>query len=63
MSDKDELSIRYMNIARHPIAERNYAGDDIRYSTAFEQLESELGGAQSVLKHLSIDWSRIRERS
>ncbi|KPY82458.1 ImpA domain protein [Pseudomonas syringae pv. tagetis] len=63
MSDKDELSIRYMNIARHPIAEHNYAGDDIRYSTAFEQLESELGGAQSVLKPLSIDWSRIRERS
>ncbi|WP_024658317.1 type VI secretion system protein TssA [Pseudomonas syringae USA007] len=63
MSYKNELSVRYMKVARHPIAEHSYVGSDIRYSAAFEELESELGVAQSVLGPLTIDWSRIRERT
>ncbi|MDU8497654.1 type VI secretion system protein TssA [Pseudomonas syringae] len=63
MSYKDELSVRYMEVARRPVTTLSYAGDDVRYSNAFERLECELGGAQSVMGALTIDWRRIREGS
>ncbi|OUM08751.1 type VI secretion system ImpA domain-containing protein [Pseudomonas syringae] len=63
MAYNDKLSIRYLEMARHPVTDQAYAGEDIRFSTLFETLESELGGAQSILGPSNIDWSRIREGS
>lgn len=61
MASKDKLSIRYLDLARHPVATGDYAGEDIRFSTAFEALERELGGAQAILGEVNVDWLRIRE--
>lgn len=61
MAINDKLSIRYLDIARHPVATGDYAGEDIRFSTAFEALERELGGAQAVFGEVNVDWPRIRE--
>ncbi|MCF5674368.1 type VI secretion system protein TssA, partial [Pseudomonas syringae] len=63
MAYKEKLSIRYLDIARHPIATQDYAGHDIRFSTLFESLEQALGGAQSIFGSLNVDWPKIREDS
>ncbi|WP_439851378.1 type VI secretion system protein TssA [Pseudomonas syringae] len=63
MAYKEKLSIRYLDIARHPIATQDYAGHDIRFSTLFESLEQALGGAQSIFGYLNVDWPKIREDS
>lgn len=61
MANKDKLSIRYLDLGRHPVAMGDYAGEDIRFSTAFEALERELGGAQAIFGEVNVDWLRIRE--
>ncbi|KTB75110.1 MULTISPECIES: type VI secretion system protein TssA [Pseudomonas] len=61
MASKDKLSILYLDLARHPVATGDYAGEDIRFSTAFEVLERELGGAQAIFGEVNVDWLRIRE--
>ncbi|KEZ63244.1 type VI secretion protein ImpA [Pseudomonas amygdali pv. tabaci str. ATCC 11528] len=61
MAGKDKLSILYLDLARHPVAADDYAGEDIRFSTMFEVLERELGCTQAVFGEVNVDWLRIRE--
>ncbi|KPB71100.1 type VI secretion system protein TssA [Pseudomonas cannabina] len=63
MTYKDKLSIRYLDIARRSVADQDYAGQDVRFSTIYESLEQELGITQSTLGHLNVDWPKIREGS
>ncbi|MCW8163237.1 hypothetical protein D7236_21660 [Stutzerimonas stutzeri] len=42
------LSKHYLELARKPVNDSNFAGDDIRYSSEFELLEAELAKAGAL---------------
>ncbi|KPZ00368.1 ImpA domain-containing protein [Pseudomonas tremae] len=63
MAAIDKLSSHYKAAARQPIPGQDPTGQDIRFSSTFESLERELGGAQSILAPVNIDWSKVRAGS
>ena len=61
MTYSTKLSAHYFDLARIPVREEKFEGDDARYSSEYEALESELGKAQSMQERGQIDWLKIRE--
>lgn len=61
MTALSALSDHYLVLAKNPISPGNYAGVDIRYSTEFEALESELEKAAAIHKTDAIDWQKVRD--
>ncbi|WP_417660886.1 type VI secretion system protein TssA [Pseudomonas sp.] len=63
MTYSSPLSARYFSLANNPISADNFAGSDIRYSTEYEHLESELRKANALHEVGSIDWQKVLESS
>jgi type VI secretion system protein VasJ len=58
-----KLSAYYLELAKTPVIDGHFAGEDVRFSNEYEALESELGKAQSMHESGQIDWLKIRENS
>ena len=56
MTYSNKLTAHYLALAKLPINEGNFAGDDVRYSSAYEVHENELGKATAVHETAAIDW-------
>ena len=63
MTYSSKLTAHYLDLARTPINEGNFAGEDVRYSSEYELLETELGKAASLHETGGIDWQKVREGS
>ncbi|WP_339490402.1 type VI secretion system protein TssA [Pseudomonas sp. EL_65y_Pfl2_R95] len=63
MTISSTLSARYYTLANKPISADNFAGSDIRYSTEYEHLETELRKANSLHAVGTIDWQKVLESS
>src|SRR5690606_34315601 len=63
MTYSSKLTAHYLHLARTPIYEGNFAGEDVRYSSEYELLEAELGKAASLHDTGGIDWQKVREGS
>ena len=63
MTYSNKLTAHYLELAKLPINEGNFAGTDVRYSTEYEVLETELGKATALHETSAIDWQKVRENS
>ncbi|WP_339439525.1 MULTISPECIES: type VI secretion system protein TssA [unclassified Pseudomonas] len=63
MSYSSKLSAHYLELAKISISRACFAGEDVRFSSAYEALESELAKAQSMHESGQIDWLKICEDS
>ncbi|MFL1552095.1 type VI secretion system protein TssA [Pseudomonas sp. D47] len=63
MTYSSTLMIHYAALARQPISNEQFAGDEVRYSSEFEALEAELEKATSLHANGPIDWQKIQEHS
>lgn len=63
MSHSSKLSAHYLELAKTSISQESFAGEDVRFSSEYEALESELAKAQSMHESGQIDWTKIRENS
>lgn len=63
MSYSSNLSARYIELAQVPISTACFAGEDVRFASEYEALESELAKAQSMHESGQVDWVNIRENS
>ncbi len=63
MSYTHQLSAHYLALAELPVSQESFAGEDMRFSSEYEALESELAKAQSVHESGQIDWLKVRESS
>ena len=63
MSYSRKLSAHYLELARISISQENFTGEDVRFSSEYEALESELAKAQSMHESGKVDWLKIRENS
>lgn len=59
----DKLCAYYLELARLPCLQTNFAGSDMRYSSEYETLESELGKVQSIHGAGQPDWQKFLEIS
>lgn len=59
----DKLCAYYLELARSPCAAGDFAGSDMRFSSEYEALESELAKAHSIHGASQPDWQNIREAS
>nr|WP_152741916.1 MULTISPECIES: type VI secretion system protein TssA [unclassified Pseudomonas] len=55
------LSSRYLQIANATIDDINFAGEDLRFSSDFENIESEISKATSLHGTNVVDWTHVRE--
>ncbi|MBA4359147.1 MULTISPECIES: type VI secretion system protein TssA [Pseudomonas] len=63
MSYSSKLSAHYLELAKASVSKENFAGEDVRFSSEYEALESELAKASSMHESGQIDWLKIRENS
>lgn len=63
MSYSDTLCDHYLEVARWPCAQSSFAGSDMRFSSEYECLESELAKAQSIHGSSQPDWRKVLETS
>ena len=63
MSYASKLSAHYLELAKTSISKEAFTGEDVRFSSEYEALESELGKAQSMYENGQIDWLKICENS
>jgi type VI secretion system protein VasJ len=63
MTYSNKLTAHYLELAKLPINQGNFAGDDVRYSSEYEVLENELGKATALHETAAIDWQKVREKS
>ncbi|MDZ5431460.1 type VI secretion system protein TssA [Pseudomonas fluorescens] len=61
MTYSTKLSAHYLELAKSPVCNGNFAGEDVRYSSEYEALESELDKARSMQERGQIDWLKVRE--
>jgi type VI secretion system protein VasJ len=59
----DRLSDFYLKLAQTPNSTESFAGADMRFSTEYEALETELGKAHSMHGNSQPDWQWIVEKS
>lgn len=59
----DKLSAHYLEVARSPISIACFAGPDVRYSPAYEALESELDKARLIHGNNQPDWQQVMDKS
>ncbi|MBD1553191.1 type VI secretion system protein TssA [Pseudomonas typographi] len=55
-----ELAQYCLNLAKTPIVDGNFAGEDMRYFSEYERLEAELGKASSLHQPRAVDWQEVR---
>ena len=58
MGYSDKLCVHYLELAKLPCSQTSFAGGDIRYSSEYEALESELGKMQSIHGAGQPDWPK-----
>ncbi len=63
MDYPDKLYDYYLEVARSPCAPMNFAGSDMRFSSEYEVLESELAKAQSIHACGQPDWGKVLDIS
>ena len=63
MSYSSKLSAHYLELAKTSISKEGFSGEDVRFSSEYEGLESELSKAQSMHESGQIDWLKICENS
>ncbi|MHC8323228.1 type VI secretion system protein TssA [Pseudomonas sp. GB2N2] len=63
MSYSNKLSAHYLELAKVSVSKESFAGEDVRFSSDYEALESELAKASSMHESGQIDWLKIRETS
>ncbi|MBO3277366.1 type VI secretion system protein TssA [Pseudomonas schmalbachii] len=63
MTYSSKLTAHYLELARRPVSANDFAGEDVRYSSAYETLEDELAKATTLHNSGQIDWQRVREGS
>ena len=63
MTYSNKLTAHYLELAKLPINQGNFAGDDVRYSSEYEVLENELSKATALHETAAIDWQKVREKS
>ncbi|WP_053164449.1 type VI secretion system protein TssA [Pseudomonas sp. P1.8] len=61
MSYSSKLSAHYLELAKSAIGEQSFAGEDVRFSSEFETLESELAKARSMHESGQVDWLKVQE--
>ncbi|CAI8923485.1 type VI secretion system protein VasJ [Pseudomonas sp. IT-P258] len=61
MSYSSKLSTHYLELATSAICPQQFAGEDVRFSSEFEALESELSKAQSMHESGQTDWLKMQE--
>ena len=49
----------YLELALVPCSQGNFAGSDMRFSSEYEALESELGKVQSIHVSTQPDWQEV----
>ncbi|WXL25690.1 type VI secretion system protein TssA [Ectopseudomonas mendocina] len=63
MTYSSKRSAHYLALAKQPINESSFAGEDVRYSAEYEALENELAKSGSVHQTTAIDWQKVIENS
>lgn len=63
MTYSSKLTAQYLQLAKSPINQSQFAGTDVRYSPEYETLENELNKATALHEAGAIDWQKIREGS
>jgi type VI secretion system protein VasJ len=63
MTYSSKLTAHYLQLAKLPINQGEFAGTDVRYSSEYEVLENELGKATALHETGAIDWQKVREGS
>ncbi|UVL89844.1 type VI secretion system protein TssA [Pseudomonas sichuanensis] len=63
MSYSSKLAARYLELGKNAVSPGSFGGEDVRFSTEFEALESELTRAQSIHASGQVDWLKILENS
>ncbi|WP_083207055.1 type VI secretion system protein TssA [Pseudomonas sp. 24 R 17] len=63
MSYSDELCDYWLEVARSPCTQTRFAGSDMRFSSEYEVLESELAKVQSIHGNGQPDWHKVLETS
>lgn len=63
MSYSSKLSAEYLELAKSSVCKQSFAGEDVRFSSEFEALESELAKAQSMHGNGQVDWLIVQELS
>lgn len=58
----DRLSDYYLELAQAPNSKASFAGVDMRFSTEYEALETELGKAHSLHGNSQPDWQWVVEK-
>ncbi|TFY90537.1 type VI secretion system protein TssA [Pseudomonas kairouanensis] len=59
----DKLYAYYLELACQPCSQTEFAGSDMRFSSEYEALETELAKAQSIHGSAQPDWLKILENS
>ncbi|MGF6094619.1 type VI secretion system protein TssA [Pseudomonas sp. 18175] len=59
----DKLYDYYLELASQPCSPTNFAGSDMRFSSEYEFVESELGKAHSIHGAAQPDWQKIIDTS
>ncbi|MDR6577324.1 MULTISPECIES: type VI secretion system protein TssA [Pseudomonas] len=60
MIHSDTLCAYYLEVARTPCSDASYAGSEVRFSSEYEALETELAKAQSIHGGSQPDWQLVR---
>ena len=58
MSYSSKLSAHYLGLVKTSVSKGNFAGENVRFSSEYEALESKLGKAQSMHESGQIDCTR-----
>jgi type VI secretion system protein VasJ len=63
MTYSSKRSAHYLALAKRPINDGSFSGEDVRYSGEYEALENELAKASSIHQTAAIDWQKVIENS
>ncbi|WP_311968386.1 type VI secretion system protein TssA [Pseudomonas baltica] len=63
MTFSGRLCTHYLALAKVPISSDSFGGEEVRYSSEYEALETELSKASSLHASSRIDWLKILEGS
>lgn len=61
MSYFSTLCAHYLQLAGTSVSPESFAGEDVRFSSEYEAMESELDKAQSMHDGGQVDWLKVRE--
>ena len=58
MSCSSKLSAHYLGLVKTSVSKGNFAGENVRFSSEYEALESKLGKAQPMHESVQSDCTR-----